>query len=102
MGKEIGVIVRTAAELKAVLKKNPFPKANPAQIGPFFFASPLSKSFMDGVVADIEEVVPAEREVHVYYPNGMGRTRLKLPSEAKKGTVRNINTIGKLVMMAEA
>jgi uncharacterized protein (DUF1697 family) len=58
MGKEIGVIVRTAAELKAVLKKNPFPKANPAQVGVFFFASPLSKSFMDGVVADIEEVFP--------------------------------------------
>lgn len=100
-GKKIDVIVRDVKEVAAVLRKNPFPKANPSQVGVYFFANLVSKSFMDGVVADIEEVVAAKREVYVHFPNGIGRTKLKLPAEAKKATVRNINTVKKLSELAK-
>ena len=101
MGKEIIVVVRTEAELTQILKKNPFPKANPAQVGVHLFASPISKNFMEAVVATREEVVPAKREVYVHYLDGMGKTKLKLPAEAKKATVRNINTLAKIRILFE-
>lgn len=43
-----------------------------------------------------EEVVLREREIFIHYPNGMGRSKLKLPL-THKGTVRNMNTINKLL-----
>lgn len=49
-----------------------------------------------------EQVHPARREVYVYYPAGMGQSKLKLPLGGAAATVRNINTISKLVQMAEA
>ena len=39
------------------------------------------------------------REIYIYYPEGMGASRLKI-SAANKGTARNINTITKLLEMA--
>jgi uncharacterized protein (DUF1697 family) len=41
MGKPIGVLVRTAAEMTAVLKANLFPAAAPAQQWPFSCSSRL-------------------------------------------------------------
>jgi uncharacterized protein (DUF1697 family) len=38
------------------------------------------------------------RELFVHFPNGMGRSKLKIPF-AKTGTWRNLNTIAKLVAM---
>jgi len=35
----------------------------------------------------------------VAYPNGMGRSKLKIPA-AKTGTARNLNTVSKLIEMA--
>lgn len=101
-GKDIAVVIRTASEIAQVLKKNPFPKGIPSQVGVYFFAAPIAKDFMQGVVADVEEVVVAKREVYIHFPNGMGRTKIKLPAEAKSATVRNINTLGKLVELVGA
>lgn len=36
------------------------------------------------------------REIYIHYPDGMERSKLKLPIE-KQDTVRNINTVTKLV-----
>ena len=46
-----------------------------------------------------EKIELGEREIYVYYPSGMGRTKLRLASMSE-GTVRNINTVSKLVKMA--
>jgi uncharacterized protein (DUF1697 family) len=35
------------------------------------------------------------RALYVFYPDGMGKTRLRLPSE-RNGTARNMNTVAKL------
>ena len=98
MGKRIPVALRTVDELDEVLKKNPFQKAEPARVGVMFFAKPVKKDFLDGVSTSTgEEVKVGKREIYIYYPNGMGRSKLKLPKDAADGTVRNINTVRKLI-----
>jgi uncharacterized protein (DUF1697 family) len=98
MGKHIPVALRTVDELSEVLKKNPFQKAEPARVGVMFFAKPVKKDFLDGVSTSTgEEVKVGKREIYIHYPNGMGRSKLKLPRDAEDGTVRNINTVRKLI-----
>jgi uncharacterized protein (DUF1697 family) len=53
------------------------------------------------VIPGREEVQAVGREIFVHYPDGMGRSKLKLPPLATQGTARNLNTVGKLVAMAE-
>jgi len=103
MGKHIPVALRTIDELDEVLKKNPFQKAEPAKVGVMFFAKPVHKDFLDSVSTSTgEEVKIGNREIYIHYPNGMGRSKLKLPKEAKEGTVRNINTVRKLIELCRA
>jgi uncharacterized protein (DUF1697 family) len=47
-----------------------------------------------------EQVRPGKREIYVYYPEGMGRSKLKLPLKGAVATVRNINTVGRLIALA--
>ena len=42
-----------------------------------------------------------KRQVYVYYPEGTGRSKLKLPLGGAAATVRNINTVSKLMKLAE-
>ncbi len=103
LGKPIPVAIRTPEELVLVLKKNPFPTADNAKVGVMFFAHPVERGFLSGVSTSTgEEVRVQEREVYIHYPNGMGRTKLKLPRQAEVGTVRNINTIQKIVTLCQA
>ena len=103
MGKHIPVALRTIDELDEVIKKNPFQKAEPAKVGVMFFAKPVQKDFLNNVSTTTgEEVRIGKREIYIYYPNGMGRSKLKLPKQANEGTVRNINTIRKLVELGQA
>jgi len=98
MGKRVFVAVRTSDELAAVLAGNPFPKADPAKVGIFFFAKPVGDEFVSGITTTTgEEGRLGTREVYIHYPNGMGQTKLKLPQEAAEGTVRNLNTVRKIV-----
>jgi uncharacterized protein (DUF1697 family) len=39
------------------------------------------------------------REIFVHYPNGMGRSKLRIPA-ARMGTARNMNTVAKLTGIA--
>jgi len=41
----------------------------------------------------------AGREIYIHYPDGSGRSKLKLPA-LKAGTSRNLNTVRKLAEMA--
>jgi uncharacterized protein (DUF1697 family) len=62
-----------------------------------FFADPVPKDLLKGVtVPEPEEVKISGRDIYIHYPNGMGRSKLKLPKMNQKGTVRNINTVTKL------
>jgi uncharacterized protein (DUF1697 family) len=99
-GKPVGVLVRTAEEMKAVLDANPFPDAPPNRTVAIFLDKPPSKDALDGMVApDGEQARLGTREIYVHYPQGQGRSKLKLPA-AKGGTARNINTVAKLAELA--
>lgn len=96
-GKHIPVIVRTLDELKSIVTNNPFPKANPSQVGVMLFVNPVPQDLLDAVtISGPEEVKISLREIYIYYPNGMGRSKFKLPKMEETGTVRNINTVTKL------
>jgi len=102
MGKLIPVILRSAKELEAVVAKNPFPNANPSQVGISFFIQSLAEKYLnDFENTEPEEIVVSGREIYIHYPNGMGRSKLKLPKMLERGTVRNINTLGKLVELSK-
>jgi uncharacterized protein (DUF1697 family) len=100
MGKKIDVVVRNAAELRRVLESNPFPTAEPARVAVVFCSVPVDKKAFDAVVAPGgEQVVAGGCEFYVHYPDGMGRSKLKLPRIEGFATMRNINTVAKLVAM---
>ena len=102
MGKRVDVAVRSAEEVRGTLAANPFPDAKPAQVGVLFLCDPPRDGLLDGlVVPGREEVRIVDREIFIHYPDGMGQSKLKLPSAAV-GTVRNLNTLAKLVAMATA
>jgi uncharacterized protein (DUF1697 family) len=102
MGRSVGVLIRTAAELRAVLDANPFGDAEPSQVGVVFLPKPPRASALaDLPIPGREDVRTIGREVFVHYPDGMGRSKLKLPFAAD-GTTRNLNTVTKLLAMAQA
>jgi len=99
-GKPVGVAVRTADELAAVLKGNPFPKEAPNRTMVIFLdKSPPAGALDHAAGVDGERMRLGRREIFVHYPNGMGPSKLRIPA-AKAGTARNMNTVAKLVDMA--
>jgi uncharacterized protein (DUF1697 family) len=99
-GKPVGVVVRTASEMTAVLKANPFPKAAPNRTVAIFLDQPPPKDALAHAVGVIdEEMRLGIREIYVHYGEGMGTSKLRIPA-AKAGTARNMNTIAKLATMA--
>lgn len=99
-GKPVGVVVRTASEMQAVLKGNPFPKAAASYtVAIFLDEQPPSDALDHAVGKKDEEMRLGSREIYVHYGSGMGRSKLKIPA-AKDGTARNMNTIAKLIEMA--
>jgi uncharacterized protein (DUF1697 family) len=100
VGKSVGVLIRTADEMQAVLKANPFPKAPPNHAYTIFLDEPPPRDAFDRATGvNGEEMRLGKREIYVHYANGMGRSKLKIPA-AKSGTARNINTVAKLAEMA--
>jgi uncharacterized protein (DUF1697 family) len=98
--KAIQVFIRTAAEMRAVLRTNPFPKADPARTYAFFLAGKPPPDASSTVRHQVDEQIRVgKREIYVHYPMGMGQSRLVIPA-ATAGTARNMNTVAKLVEMS--
>jgi uncharacterized protein (DUF1697 family) len=102
MGKAPGVLLRSRGELESVAAKAPFPDAKPNFLLITFLPEAPAADALDTLVApDGEEVKIDGREVYIHYPNGAGRSKLKLPA-LKPGTARNLNTVRKLAELAAA
>ena len=100
MGKRPGVMVRACKELTDIIASAPFPDAKPNFLLVYFLPEKAPGDALDKMVApDGEEAKLAGREIYVHYPNGSGRSKLKLPA-LKPGTSRNLNTVRKLAEMA--
>jgi uncharacterized protein (DUF1697 family) len=102
MGKTIDVMVRTPLEMRAILGSNPFHDCEPPKVAvAFLHEAPSHDLIRDVIAPGGEKLHPGRREIYIYYPNGMGRSKLKLPLNGSRATVRNMNTVAKLVAMTE-
>ncbi len=102
MGKEVRVMLRTADEMEAVLKANPFADQAGNSVQAFFMNEPPPRDLLSTVrnKADDERIATGSREVFVAYgERGIGKSRLRIPA-AETGTARNLNTVAKLAELA--
>ncbi|MGD0503565.1 MAG: DUF1697 domain-containing protein [Steroidobacteraceae bacterium] len=99
-GKAISTFVRTAAQMRAILEKNPFKDKEPRLTYAFFLHDkPRRDALNDARGQAAEELRLGSREIYIYYPAGMGQSKLQVPA-AKLGTARNLKTVAKLAEMS--
>jgi uncharacterized protein (DUF1697 family) len=102
------VIVRTRAELVAVVADNPFAQRgeDPAHLH-VSFTSGSAKAAV--TLADLDEYAPEEvmavgRQIYFFLPTGVGRSKLAADFARQKtaaGTLRNWRTVTKLLELAD-
>jgi uncharacterized protein (DUF1697 family) len=98
--RPVGVLVRTAGELADVQARNPFASEPGERTGVLFIDGPIAPDALARTAGRRNEQLRlGRREIYVFYPDGMGRSRLRI-SSASAGTMRNMNTISKLVALA--
>lgn len=110
-GFHSNLILRTAAEMQSVIARNPFATRSgiePGKLLVTFLAgepTPEARAKLAAIKCDPEELRLDGRELYIYYPNGMGRSKLSpaLVERALKisGTGRNWNSVTKMLEMAE-
>ena len=99
-GKPVGVIVRTVDEMADIVASNPFQDQPPQKTLTIFLDEAPPRDALEGAIGQaVEEMRLGKREIFVFYPDGQGRSKLKIPA-AQAGTARNMNTIRKIVEMA--
>jgi len=99
-GKPVPVLVRSAAEMAAIVAANPFPEMPGNCTVAIFLDAPPPADALTTVTNRVrEELRLGQREIYVYYPDHMGEAKIKIPA-AKTGTARNMNTVAKLAEMA--
>jgi uncharacterized protein (DUF1697 family) len=105
LGVEIPVLVRTQAELAAIVERDPLGAVvdNPARYQVSFLSEEPAAAVRRGleeVDVEPERVVVRGREIYAWHPNGVGRSKLAALLTAKKlglvVTARNWNTVTKL------
>ena len=100
LGKPIGVMVRTAAEIAGVLAANPFACHPPERtVAIFLDGPPPSDAIETSRGRNGELLALGTREVYVMYRDGIAHSRLVIPA-VQAGTARNMNTIARLAAMA--
>ena len=106
------VILRTASELRVVVKRNPFSGRAGIEPGKLLVTFLAEKPGRAAAAALKERAISPEElhlvgsEIYIYFPNGAGRSKLNWSNLDKTlqttGTARNWNTVTKLLAMAEA
>jgi len=110
LGMEVRVLVRTRAELAAVVRLDPLGKV--ATNGSRYLVSFLSKRLTAKITRELEatdvgsaRLVIDGRELYAWYPDGVQRAPLaKLLADERLGvvsTARNWNTVTKLLQLLD-
>jgi len=97
-GKPVGVLMRSPAELQALLARNPFPEAAGNRLLISFLHAEPPEPLVAKHAQD-EEWRLLGRELWVHYPSGMGQSKLRIPA-AEAGTARNLNTVQAVLALA--
>jgi len=102
-GFHVEVFVRTSAELREIIEKNPFqsqPDKESKWVVVLFLAAHPDTTAQENLLKAYvgpEELFFIGKELYIYYPNGMGRSKLSGTFIEKKlktfGTARNWNTV---------
>jgi uncharacterized protein (DUF1697 family) len=107
---DIEVVVRTRAQLAAVVKRNPFGKVakNPKLYQVTFLEKAPAADVvrkLEAAAAGKEQVVHIGRELYAWHPDGVGRSRLAALMSGKglgvTATARNWTTVTRLLEMAD-
>jgi uncharacterized protein (DUF1697 family) len=102
MGKACTVMIRSGPELATVIARNPFPSALANQLLVVFLDEAPTASALAAVrIPGREQLRLDGRELYIHFPDGMGKSKLRVPFAAT-GTGRNLNTVVKLAAMAKA
>lgn len=92
-------VVRSAAEIAKIVASNPFPKQakeDPGHLLVMFLKEHASASDLAAFLkkhSGPEAIKVNGKGLYIYYPNGVGRSKLKIPFN---GTARNWNTVLKV------
>lgn len=100
MGKPVEVMIRTAKEMAEAVDANPFADRPGNRVVTIFFDEALGDEAIASAknVAN-ERLARGRREIYVHYPDGQGRSKLRLGTKAA-GTARNMNTVAKLAELS--
>jgi uncharacterized protein (DUF1697 family) len=110
-GFRSAVMVRSAAELDAIIEKSPF-QGQSGKAPNWIVVMFLTSSPEDGALEALrsayhgpEEIVLISKELYLYYPDGIGRSKLTNSLIEKRlktaGTARNWNTVLQLQKMLQ-
>jgi len=103
LGLRVDVTVRSAAELVALLERNPFPDAPPQEVTVTFLLAPAADGAADRLAAlatGAEPFAMVGREVWVRFGEGQARSRLAVGLSAALGvsaTTRTLGTVSRIV-----
>lgn len=102
-GFHVEVVVRTADELEEIIEMNPFKGQQgrePDRIVVLFLAAHPDEAAQEDLLKTYtgpEEIFISGKEAYIYYPEGMGRSKLTGSLLERKlktvGTARNWNTV---------
>lgn len=105
------VIIRTADDLKQALAANPFRTRRDVEpsklLITFLSAQPgrEAQAALRNLKVQREELHLIGRELYIYFPDGIGKSRLPWSSVEKllkvTGTARNLNSVVKMLEIAE-
>ncbi|TAG83930.1 MAG: DUF1697 domain-containing protein [Burkholderiales bacterium] len=99
MGKPVGVLVRNASELEAIVANNPFQDSPGNRVVALFMPTPPQPTEIAAATGRKDEQLALGcREIYIHYGAGMADSKLKIPAAAR-GTARNMNTVKKLAEM---
>ena len=97
---DVDVVVRTSAQIDAVIAANPFDdeaRADPGRVLVVFYADPVRDSALDASRYGAERIVWDGAHAYVHYPDGIGRSRLTPDvldrAAGQPGTGRNWRTV---------
>lgn len=110
-GFRVNVILRTAEELSAIIAHNPFQDQSlkePKWLVVLFLTTRPERTALEEfqkTYVGPEELYLIGQELYIYYPDGIGRSKLPLTLVEKKlkttGTGRNWNTVLQLQKMSQ-
>ena len=101
LGFDVDVVVRTRAEIDAVIAANPFPEAardDPAHLVVMFYATPVCVDpAFDAAAYGRERAVWAGSDAYLHYPDDIGHSKLTpvvlTRATGQAGTGRNWRTV---------